>query len=92
MGIYKKVEGTEFFKDENGTLHHIDGGEMKPVVADLSTASGIIDPIPAQPPKEDDEFGMDFLGDKFKEGDKKVESGEISCNLDNPEDCEACGS
>ena len=24
--------------------------------------------------------------------DAKVESGEISCNLDNPEDCENCGS
>jgi hypothetical protein len=40
----------------------------------------------------DDEFGMDFLSDKFKEGDEKVANGEISCNLDNPEDCEACGS
>ena len=35
---------------------------------------------------------MDFLGDKFKEGDKKVESGKIKCNLDNPEGCENCGS
>ena len=40
----------------------------------------------------DDEFGMDFLSDKFKEGDKKVANGEISCNLDNPEDCINCGS
>lgn len=39
-----------------------------------------------------DDFGMDFLSDKFREGDKKVESGEISCNLDNPEDCINCGS
>ena len=44
-------------------------------------------------PEPQDEFGdMDFLSDKFKEGDKKVESGEISCNLDNPEDCINCGS
>ena len=43
-------------------------------------------------PTEDDEFGMDFLSDKFKEGDKKVANGEISCNLDNPEDCINCGS
>ena len=44
-------------------------------------------------PEPQDEFGdMDFLGDKFKEGDQKVESGEISCNLDNPEDCINCGS
>ena len=40
-----------------------------------------------------DEFGeMDFLSDKFTEGDKKVANGEISCNLDNPEDCINCGS
>lgn len=39
-----------------------------------------------------DDFGMDFLSDKFKEGDKKVANGEISCNLDNPEDCINCGS
>lgn len=78
MAHYNKVKGTKFFKDENGTLHESVNGEMRPV---------------PQPPKvEEDEFGMDFLGDKFKEGDKKVESGEISCNLDNPEDCEACGS
>ena len=40
----------------------------------------------------EDDFGMDFLSDKFKEGDKKVANGEISCNLDNPEDCINCGS
>ena len=42
--------------------------------------------------EQDDFGGMDFLTPKFKEADKKVESGEIKCNLDNPEDCEACGS
>ena len=86
MGIYNKIEGTNLFKGEDGKTYKIQAGEMIPVF------DAVIDPIPAQPPKEDDEFGMDFLGDKFKEGDKKVESGEISCNLDNPEDCEACGS
>ena len=40
----------------------------------------------------EEEFETDFLSDRFKEADKKVESGEISCNLDNPEDCENCGS
>lgn len=42
--------------------------------------------------QKEEEFEVDFLGDKFKDGDKKVESGEISCNLDNPEDCINCGS
>ena len=42
--------------------------------------------------QKEEEFDVDFLGDKFAEADKKVESGEISCNLDNPEGCENCGS
>ena len=90
MTTYKKI-GKNLFKDEEGNHHEVVNGEMKPIKEDLGGA--IIDPIPAPPAKEElDDFGTDFLGDKFKEGDKKVESGEISCNLDNPEDCEACGS
>lgn len=42
--------------------------------------------------KVEEEIKTDFLSDRFKEADKKVESGEISCNLDNPEGCENCGS
>jgi hypothetical protein len=40
----------------------------------------------------EEKIETDFLSDRFKEADKKVESGEISCNIDNPEDCENCGS
>lgn len=29
---------------------------------------------------------------RLAEMDKKVESGEITCNIDNPDDCEACGA
>jgi hypothetical protein len=43
-------------------------------------------------PEVEEEIETDFLSDKFYEADKKVESGEISCNLDNPEDCINCGS
>ena len=28
--------------------------------------------------------------DKLKKQEQKIESGEITCNLDNPEDCESC--
>ena len=28
--------------------------------------------------------------DKLKKQEVKIESGEISCNIDNPEDCESC--
>jgi hypothetical protein len=27
---------------------------------------------------------------KLKKQEEKIESGEITCNLDNPEDCESC--
>ncbi len=28
--------------------------------------------------------------DRLKEQEKKIESGEITCNTDSPEDCESC--
>lgn len=34
----------------------------------------------------------DSLEDRLAAMDAKVESGEISCNTDNPEDCINCGS
>jgi hypothetical protein len=41
----------------------------------------------------EEEFNVDFLDQaKLKELDKKVETGEITCNLENPEECENCGS
>ena len=41
----------------------------------------------------EEEFNVDFLDKtKLKELDKKVETGEITCNLDSPEECENCGS
>jgi hypothetical protein len=43
--------------------------------------------------KDKDEFEVDFLDTKrAKELDDKVKSGEITCNLDSPEECENCGS
>ena len=40
----------------------------------------------------EDEFDdISFLDqDKLKEQEAKIESGEITCNLDSPEDCESC--
>ena len=32
------------------------------------------------------------MQDRLAAMDEKVRNGEIKCNLDNPEDCEACGS
>ena len=39
--------------------------------------------------KEEDD--VSFLNpEKLKEAEKKIESGEVKCNLDQPEDCESC--
>tara|TARA_E500000318_G_scaffold53851_1_gene50131 strand:- start:5647 stop:5784 length:138 start_codon:yes stop_codon:yes gene_type:complete len=43
--------------------------------------------------KEKDDFSVDFLDkNRQKEFERKIETGEITCNLDSPEECEACGS
>ena len=40
---------------------------------------------------EEDFDDISFLDqDKLKEQEKKIEDGEITCNIDNPEDCESC--
>ena len=41
--------------------------------------------------KEEDFDDISFLDqEKLKKQEQKIESGEITCNLDNPEDCESC--
>lgn len=41
--------------------------------------------------KEEDFDDISFLDqEKLKKQEDKIESGEISCNIDNPEDCESC--
>ena len=40
---------------------------------------------------EEDFDDISFLDqDKLKKQEKKIEDGEITCNIDNPEDCESC--
>jgi hypothetical protein len=40
----------------------------------------------------EEDFGdISFLDQgKLKEQEDKIESGQIACNIDNPEDCESC--
>ena len=33
---------------------------------------------------------LEFDQEKLKKQEQKIESGEITCNLDSPEDCESC--
>lgn len=41
--------------------------------------------------RHEEEFDVSFLDqDKLKEQEKKIESGEITCSIKNPEDCESC--
>lgn len=41
----------------------------------------------------EEEFGCDFLDqDKLKAQEDKIKSGELVCNIESPEDCEACGA
>ena len=40
---------------------------------------------------EEDFDDISFLDqDKLNKQEKKIEDGEITCNIDNPEDCESC--
>jgi hypothetical protein len=42
---------------------------------------------------KEEEFNVDFLDkNRVKEQEDKIKSGEITCNMDNPEACENCGS
>ncbi len=41
--------------------------------------------------KEEEEFDISFLDPKkLKESEDKMESGELTCNIDSPEGCESC--
>lgn len=40
---------------------------------------------------EEDDFNVDFLDQgRLKEQEDKIKSGQITCNIKNPDDCESC--
>jgi hypothetical protein len=41
--------------------------------------------------KEEDDFNISFLDpEKLKKSEDKIKNGEITCNIENPDDCESC--
>tara|TARA_R100001510_G_C7624156_1_gene184364 strand:+ start:1038 stop:1172 length:135 start_codon:yes stop_codon:yes gene_type:complete len=41
----------------------------------------------------EEDFCCEFLdADKLKKQEDKIKSGELVCNIENPEECETCGS
>jgi hypothetical protein len=47
--------------------------------------------VPNFLPMNEEDFNVDFLDqEKLKKQEEKLESGEITCNIKNPEDCESC--
>ena len=59
------------------------------IAINLRAASRHATPYRMKHTEEEDEVG--FLNpDRVKETAKKQESGELTCNIDDPEDCESC--
>ena len=91
-----REEAKQFYNSIKKEQMYLTKTAKENVFIDAETGIGytMVDgsPVRISEEDEDEDFGTDFLSDKFYEADKKVESGEISCNLDNPEDCINCGS
>jgi hypothetical protein len=83
MSYLTKLDEGLFINNETNELFTLKDGNFVPL--ENSGAA-------QQSAEDDDEFGFDFMSDRLAEADAKIESGEIVCNLDNPDDCEACGS
>jgi len=51
-----------------------------------------VEPLKKQKNNMEEDFDdISFLDqDKLNKQEKKIEDGEITCNIDNPEDCESC--
>ena len=86
--MFKKLSKYEnlFLEQESMELYRLVNGEMKPLQHDAVIGIKRNDLSNAYPKEE---LSME---DRFAAMDAKVASGEISCNLDNPEDCINCGS
>ena len=90
--MFKKLSKYKnlFLEEDTMELYQLLDGEMKPIedgVLVLKQDYDFDDILI----ENNDDFSDPFA-ERLKLMDEKVESGEISCNLDNPEDCINCGS
>lgn len=76
-----------FLEKETKTLWELRNGEMTQIKYGTIVLRSENPAMSNEYPKEDMSFE-----DRLKAMDEKIENGEISCNLDNPEDCINCGS
>ena len=88
--IFEKLKHYKnlFLEKEEMKLYRLVNGEMKAVVHEAVIYLEPSD-LSNEYPKEQVSMSMQ---DRLAAMDEKVRNGEIKCNLDNPEDCEACGS
>ena len=88
--MFKKLSKYKnlFLEQDSMELYSLVNGEMQPISneAVIQLQSSVNEEY-----KRVTLEAMD-MEDRLAAMDAKVASGEISCNLDNPEDCEACGS
>ena len=90
--MFKKLSKYKnlFLEEDTMELYQLLDGEMKPIedgVLVLKQDYDFDDILI----ENNDDF-PDTFAERLKLMDEKVRTGEISCNLDNPEDCENCGS
>lgn len=90
--MFKKLSKYKnlFLEEDTMELYQLVDGEMKPIedgVLVLKQEFDFDDILI----ENNDDFSDPFA-ERLKLMDEKVENGEISCNLDNPEDCINCGS
>ena len=88
--MFKKLSKYKnlFLEQDSMELYSLVNGEMQPISneAVIQLQSSVNEEY-----KRVTLEAMD-MEDRLAAMDAKVASGEISCNLDNPEDCENCGS
>ena len=90
--MFKKLSKYKnlFLEEDTMELYQLVDGEMKPIEDGVLVLKQDYD-FDGILIENNDDFSDPFA-ERLKLMDEKVRTGEISCNLDNPEDCINCGS